>query len=190
MATFLPLVASPTFTSFGGIAHCVPESNSVDSISLPSGSLSPTLIVMGTPHVLKGEGGNNTQTSLSDGGTHEADQAVSHSGARCCAGRRGAARLVRIRLSNGVVGIPPRLRDAGLGHVHWSCRSGAGGRCTGGSPGPRSRGRKPGDRARGRCGDRVCALALGGARTVASAHPRHHPRYAEPAAVRRRAAAA
>src|SRR5947207_11182250 len=47
MAIFLPFAASPTFTSFGGIAHCVPESNSVLSISLPSGSLSPTLIVIG-----------------------------------------------------------------------------------------------------------------------------------------------
>src|SRR4051812_10001952 len=181
MAIFLPFTASATFTSFGGIAHCVPESNSVDSISLPSGSLSPTLIVMGTPRVLKGEGGNNTQTSLSDGGTHEADQAVSHSGARCCAGRRSAARLVRIWLPHGVVGIPQRLRDAGLGHVHWSCRSAAGRRCAGDSEGPRSRSGKPGDRTRCRRGDRVCALALAGARTVAAAHPRHHHRYAEPA---------
>src|SRR5712671_1799376 len=46
MAIFLPFTASATFTSLGGIAHCVAVSNSVDSISLPSGSLSPTLIVI------------------------------------------------------------------------------------------------------------------------------------------------
>ncbi|MND04761.1 hypothetical protein D3C83_251780 [compost metagenome] len=45
-AIFLPFAASATLTSLGGIAHCVPESNSVDSISLPSGSLSPTLIAI------------------------------------------------------------------------------------------------------------------------------------------------
>src|SRR5213075_373601 len=47
IAIFLPFTASPTLTSLGGIAHCVPESNSVLSINLPSGSLSPTLIAMG-----------------------------------------------------------------------------------------------------------------------------------------------
>src|SRR3954471_19969127 len=46
MAIFLPLVASATCTSLGGIAQCVPESNSVDSMSLPSGSFSPTLIAI------------------------------------------------------------------------------------------------------------------------------------------------
>src|SRR3954453_3679500 len=133
MATFLPLVASPILTSLGGIAHCVPESNSVDSISLPSGSLSPTLIVMRTPRVWKGEGGNNTQRLLLDGGTHEAHQAVSHSRAGCRAGRRAAAWRVRIRLSHGVVGIPQRLRDAGLGHVHRPGGGSAGSCCSGDS---------------------------------------------------------
>src|SRR5258706_15364161 len=47
MAIFLPFTAPATCTSFGGIAQCVPESNSVDSMSLPSGSLSPTLMVIG-----------------------------------------------------------------------------------------------------------------------------------------------
>jgi hypothetical protein len=46
IAIFLPRTASATFTSLGGMAHCVPESNSVDSISLPSGSRSPTLIAI------------------------------------------------------------------------------------------------------------------------------------------------
>src|SRR5258707_1836296 len=46
MAIFLPLTVSPTLTSLGGIAHCVAVSNSVLSINLPSGSLSPTLIAM------------------------------------------------------------------------------------------------------------------------------------------------
>src|SRR5712664_4827783 len=56
MAIFLPLTASPTLTSLGGIAHCVPESNSVDSMSLPSGKRSPTLIAMaGSPVVVLGE---------------------------------------------------------------------------------------------------------------------------------------
>ncbi len=61
MAIFLPLTASPTFTSLGGIAHCVPESNSVDSISLPSGKCSPTLMaIAGSPVVVFGEGPNDT----------------------------------------------------------------------------------------------------------------------------------
>src|SRR3979490_2653142 len=52
MAIFLPLTASPTFTSLGGMAHCVPESNSVDSMSLPSGKRSPTLMaIAGSPVV-------------------------------------------------------------------------------------------------------------------------------------------
>src|SRR3990170_3323473 len=46
MATFLPFTASPTFTSLGAVAHCVAESNSVLSMSLPSGSRSPTLMAM------------------------------------------------------------------------------------------------------------------------------------------------
>jgi hypothetical protein len=46
IAIFFPFVASATLTSFGAIAHCVAESNSVDSISFPSGSRSPTLIAM------------------------------------------------------------------------------------------------------------------------------------------------
>src|SRR6266480_64755 len=52
MAIFLPRTASPTFTSLGGMAHCVPESNSVDSMSLPSGKRSPTLMaIAGSPVV-------------------------------------------------------------------------------------------------------------------------------------------
>src|SRR5437879_6492253 len=58
---FLPLTASPTFTSLGGIAHCVPESNSVDSMSLPSGRRSPTLMAMaGSPVIVFREGPNDT----------------------------------------------------------------------------------------------------------------------------------
>src|SRR5688572_1356493 len=46
MAIFLPFAASATPTSLGAIAQWVAESNSVVSLSLPSGSLSPTLMVM------------------------------------------------------------------------------------------------------------------------------------------------
>src|SRR4029079_11527998 len=41
---FLPLVASPTLTSLGGSGQAA--SNSTDSDSLPSGSRSPTLMVI------------------------------------------------------------------------------------------------------------------------------------------------
>src|SRR3954466_15727889 len=148
MAAFLPLVASPTLTSLGGIAHCVPESNSVDSISLPSGSLSPTLIVMRTP--LEGRR-NNTCRLLFDGGTHEqACRAVSHP---CPAGRAGGRPVscrLRTRLPPGLVGIPPRLRDAGLGALRRTRRRRAGGRGARSAPGTGGLGHGAEPRARAR----------------------------------------
>src|SRR4051812_24726730 len=48
MAIFLPFVASATLTSFGLIGQPAP-SNSVISVSLPSGRRSPTLMVMESP---------------------------------------------------------------------------------------------------------------------------------------------
>src|SRR5437763_13609501 len=46
MAIFLPLTASATLMSLGLIGHPAAASYSVDSDSLPSGSLSPTLMVI------------------------------------------------------------------------------------------------------------------------------------------------
>src|SRR5256885_14684066 len=109
MAIFLPSAASPTLTSFGGIAQLVAESNSVDSISLPSGSLSPTLIAMGSaPRSSKGKRGRRNDTDYDNRvrpGKFHAAVSVSLALAACAAGEPltppGAPPAMRVAKNEG-----------------------------------------------------------------------------------------